>query len=166
MLLLGCSGGSASPPKRCLCSLFCFILPAIKQIRSDPVTSTRLRDILALDALLQDLPLLLGGSIYSWFPAHVASCFGGPDSTQMTCSALEGSTKEVLVRGHSQTLLRYRSCHQTDFFRSLFSPWGQSLWGQKPQALGLCHYTRSLGPAPLGPDTIHQIDDILVRTAT
>jgi hypothetical protein len=29
-----------SPPKRCLRSLFRFILPAIEQIRSDPVTPT------------------------------------------------------------------------------------------------------------------------------
>jgi chromosome segregation ATPase len=32
-------------------------------------------------AFLHDLPLLFRGSIYAWFPAHVASCFGGPDST-------------------------------------------------------------------------------------
>ncbi len=69
MVLLGFRRGSASPPKRCLRSLFCFILPAIEQIRSDPVTPTRLRDVPALDAFLHDLPLL------------VASCFGGPDST-------------------------------------------------------------------------------------
>src|SRR5271156_6604857 len=49
-------------------------LPAIEQIRSDPVTSARLRDVSALDAFLHDLPLLFRGSIYAWFPAHGASC--------------------------------------------------------------------------------------------
>src|SRR5260370_2608114 len=75
MVLLGFRGGSASPPKRCLCSLLRFILPAIEKIRSDPVTATRLGDIPALDAFLHDLPFLFRGSIYAWFPAHVASCF-------------------------------------------------------------------------------------------
>jgi hypothetical protein len=39
-------------PKRCLGSLFRFILPVIEQIRSDHVTPTRLRDVPALDAFL------------------------------------------------------------------------------------------------------------------
>ena len=73
MVLLGFRRGSASPPKRCLRSLFRFILPAIEQIRSDPVTPTRLRDVPALDSFLHDLPLLFRGSIYAWFPAHGAS---------------------------------------------------------------------------------------------
>jgi Phage integrase family len=30
---------------------------------------------------LHDLPLLFGGSVYAWSPAHDASYFGGPDST-------------------------------------------------------------------------------------
>ena len=38
------------------------------------MTPTRLRDVPALDAFLNDLPLLLRGSIYAWFPAHIASC--------------------------------------------------------------------------------------------
>jgi hypothetical protein len=54
-------------------SLDRFILPAIEQIRSDPVTPTRLRDVPALEAFRHDLPLLFGASVYSWFPAHVAS---------------------------------------------------------------------------------------------
>src|SRR5260370_12231685 len=74
MVLLSFRRGSASPPKRCLRSLLCFILPAIEQIRSDPMTPTRLRDVPALDPFLHDLPLLFRGSIYAWFPAHVASC--------------------------------------------------------------------------------------------
>ena len=74
MILLGFRRGSASPPKRCLCSLLCFILPPIEQIRSDPLTATRLRNVPALDAFLDHLPLLFRGSIYAWFPAHVASC--------------------------------------------------------------------------------------------
>src|SRR6266481_4335344 len=74
MVLLGFRRGSASPPKRCLRSLFRLILPAIEQIRSDPVTPTRLRDVPTLDAFLHDLPLLFRGSIYTWFPAHGASC--------------------------------------------------------------------------------------------
>jgi hypothetical protein len=49
MVLLSFRRGSASPPKRCLRSLFRLILPAIEQIRSDPVTPTRLRDVPALD---------------------------------------------------------------------------------------------------------------------
>jgi hypothetical protein len=74
MILLGFRRGSASPSKRCLCSLFRLILPAIEQIRSDPVTPTCLRDVSALDAFLYDLPLFFWGSIYAWFPAYVASC--------------------------------------------------------------------------------------------
>src|SRR5260370_30610079 len=74
MVLRGSRSGSASPPKRCFRSLFRFILPAIEQIRSYRVTPTRLRDVPTLDAFLHDLPLLFRGSIYSWFPAHVASC--------------------------------------------------------------------------------------------
>ena len=35
--------------------------------------SARLRDIATLEAFLYDLLLLFGGSIYAWFPAHVAS---------------------------------------------------------------------------------------------
>ena len=41
----------------------------------------RLRDVSALDSFLHDLPLLFGGPFYEWFPAHVASLFGGPDHT-------------------------------------------------------------------------------------
>jgi hypothetical protein len=63
------------PPSTCLCSLLCFVLPPIKQIRSDPMATTRLRDVATLDAFLDDLPLLFGGSIYAWFPAHAASCW-------------------------------------------------------------------------------------------
>ena len=40
-----------------------------------------IRDVPTLDAFLRDLPLLFPGSIYTRFPAHVASCFGGPDLT-------------------------------------------------------------------------------------
>src|ERR1700730_11715923 len=82
----GCDGPSRFPPrqrfspKRCLRSLFRFILPAIEQIRSDPVTPTSLRHVPALNAFLHDLPLLFRGSIYTWFPVHVASLSGGPDS--------------------------------------------------------------------------------------
>jgi hypothetical protein len=36
------------PPKRCIGALLRFILPAIEQIRSNPVTPTRLRDVPAL----------------------------------------------------------------------------------------------------------------------
>jgi hypothetical protein len=39
------------------------------------MTPTRLRDVPTLDAFLRDLPFLFGGSIYAWFPAHVASCW-------------------------------------------------------------------------------------------
>ena len=46
-----------------------------------PVTPTCLRDVPALDTFLHDLPLLFRGSIYAWFPARVASCFGGPELT-------------------------------------------------------------------------------------
>ena len=81
MVLLGLRRGSASPPKRCLRSLFRFILPAIEQIRSNAIPPARLRDVPALDAFLHDLLLVFRGSIYTWFPAHVASCLGGPDST-------------------------------------------------------------------------------------
>src|ERR1700683_786004 len=45
MVLLGFGRGSASPPKRCLCSLLRFILPTIDQIRSDSLTPARLRDV-------------------------------------------------------------------------------------------------------------------------
>jgi transposase InsO family protein len=38
------------------------------------VPPTRLRNIPALDAFLHDLPVLFRGTIYAWFPAHVASC--------------------------------------------------------------------------------------------
>src|SRR5881296_437334 len=55
MVLLGFGRGSASPPKRCLRSLFRFIFPTIEQIRSDSVTPTRLRDVPALDTFLHDL---------------------------------------------------------------------------------------------------------------
>src|SRR5258708_38874938 len=95
MILLGFRRGSASPPKRCLRSLLRFILPAIEKSRSNPVTPTRLRDVPALDAFLHDLPLLFRGSIYAWFPAHVASCFGGPDLTYLRCPALMGSATTV-----------------------------------------------------------------------
>jgi hypothetical protein len=74
MIFLGFRRDSAFPPKLCLCSLFRFILPAIEQIRSDPMTPTRLRDVPALNASLHDPPLLFRGSIYKWFPAHIASC--------------------------------------------------------------------------------------------
>jgi hypothetical protein len=37
------------------------------------VTPTRLRNVPALDAFLNNLPLLFRGSIYAWLPAHVAS---------------------------------------------------------------------------------------------
>ena len=78
---LSLSDAAALPPKRCLRSLFRFIIPATKQIRSDPLTPTRLRDAPALRAFLHDLPLFLfRGSIYSWFSTHVASCLGGPDA--------------------------------------------------------------------------------------
>ncbi len=40
--VLGFGGGSASPPKRCLCSSLGFILPPIEQIGSNAVTPTRL----------------------------------------------------------------------------------------------------------------------------
>src|ERR1700691_6417852 len=75
MVLLCFGRGSASPPKRCLRSLLRFILPAIEQVRSDPVTPTRLRDVPTFDSFLYNLPLLFRGSIYAWFPAHVASCW-------------------------------------------------------------------------------------------
>jgi len=65
------------PPKRCLRSLFRFILPAIEQIRSDPVTPTRLRDVPALNAFLHDLPLLFTGSIYTWFLPMLPPFSGG-----------------------------------------------------------------------------------------
>jgi len=81
MVFLGFPGGSASPPKCCLGSLFHFILPAIEQVRSDPVTPTRLLNVTALDPFQHDLPLLFRGSIDTRFPAHVAICFGGSDST-------------------------------------------------------------------------------------
>jgi hypothetical protein len=57
-------------PKRGLGSLFRFILPAVEQIRSNAVTPAHLRDVPALDAFLDDLPLLFGGSLYAWFPAQ------------------------------------------------------------------------------------------------
>src|SRR5271168_241588 len=92
MVFLSFRGGRASPPKRGLGSLFRFILPAIKQIRSNAMTPTRLRDVSTLEAFLHDLPCLFRGSIYAWFPAHVASCFGGPDLTSFRCPVLAGST--------------------------------------------------------------------------
>src|ERR1700691_2650107 len=101
MVLFAFGRGSASPPKRCLCSLLGFILPAIEKIRSNPVTPTRLRDVPALDAFLHDLPLLFRGSIYAWFPAHLASCLGGPDSTQLRCPVLEGSNTKGFL-GHPE----------------------------------------------------------------
>jgi hypothetical protein len=55
----------ASPLKRCLRSLFRFILPAVEQVRSDPVTPTRLRDVPAVGSLLYNQPLLFRGSIYA-----------------------------------------------------------------------------------------------------
>ena len=69
-ILLGFGRGRASPPKRGRGSLFRFILPAVEQIRSNAVTPARLRDVPALDAFLDDLPLLFGGSLYAWFPAQ------------------------------------------------------------------------------------------------
>src|SRR5271156_6741253 len=92
MIFLGFRGGRASPPKRGLGSLFRFVLPAIEQIRSNPVTSTRLRNIPALNTFLHHLPFLFRGTIYAWFSAHVASCFGGPDFTQLKRLVLAGST--------------------------------------------------------------------------
>src|SRR5437899_10621948 len=99
MVLLGFGRGSASPPKRCLRSPFRFIFPTIEQIRSDSVTPTRLRDVPALDTFLHDLPLLFRGSIYAWFPAHVPSCFGGPDLTYLRCPVLVRRTTEYSLDG-------------------------------------------------------------------
>ena len=48
MVLLGFGRDRASPPKRGFGSLFRFIFPAIKPIRSNPVTSAGLRDVPAL----------------------------------------------------------------------------------------------------------------------
>ena len=73
MVFLSFCCGSAFPPKRCLRSLLGFILPAIKQIRSDAMATTRLRDVATLDAFLNDLPLLFRGSIYAWFGEYLAS---------------------------------------------------------------------------------------------
>src|SRR5450755_207964 len=95
MILLGLRGGSASPPKRCLCSLFRFILPAIEQIRSNAVTPARLRDVSALDAFLDDLPLLFRGSIYAWFPAHAASCLEALNHTEFGSLVSAGCTTKV-----------------------------------------------------------------------
>src|SRR5271154_6613919 len=92
MVLFGFRGRSASPPKRCLGSLFCFVLPAIEQIRSNAVAPARLRHIPALDAFLDDLPLLFRGSIYAWFPAHVASCLEALNHTESGSPVLAGST--------------------------------------------------------------------------
>jgi hypothetical protein len=58
-----------------------FILPAIEQTRSDLIPRARLRNIPGLDDFLHGLPLTFRGSIDSRFPAHVASCLGGPEST-------------------------------------------------------------------------------------
>src|SRR5580658_5009721 len=74
-ILLGFPRGSASPPKRCLCSLFRFVLPAIEKRRGNLITPARLGDVPALDPLLHNLPLLFRSPIYAWFPAHVASCW-------------------------------------------------------------------------------------------
>src|ERR1700676_5540242 len=95
MVLLGFRRGSASPPKRCLRSLLRFVLPAIEQIRSDPVTPTRLRNVPALEAFLHDLPLLFRGSIYAWFPAHVASCLEALILPNRRCPVLAGSTTRM-----------------------------------------------------------------------
>src|SRR5450432_1961709 len=97
MVFLGFRGGSASPPKRCLRSLFRFILPAIEKSRSDPVTPTRLRDVPALDAFLDDLPLLFRGSIYAWFPAHAASCLEALNHTEFGSLVSAGSTTVIAV---------------------------------------------------------------------
>src|ERR1035438_9732247 len=100
MVFFGFRGGPASPPQRGLGSLFRFILPAIEQIRSDPVTPTRLRDIPALDAFLNDLPFLFCGTIYAWFPAHVASCLEALNHTEFGSLVLVGSTTmEQLQQG-------------------------------------------------------------------
>src|SRR5271163_1161583 len=105
MIFLGFRGGRASPPKRGLGSLFRFVLPAIEQIRSNPVTSTRLRNIPALNTFLHHLPFLFRGTIYAWFSAHVASCFGGPDFTQLRRLVLAGSTtsEHTLTGKHALT---------------------------------------------------------------
>src|SRR5271155_2190238 len=92
MILLGFRRGSASPPKRCLRSLFRFILPAIEQIWSYRVTPTRLRDVPTLDAFLHDLPLLFRGSIDAWCPAHVASCLEALNHTEFGSLVSAGST--------------------------------------------------------------------------
>src|SRR5262249_32059011 len=68
-ILLGLRRGSAFTPKRCLCPFFCFILPSVIQRLSDPVSSTRLRDVSALHSFLYDLPLLFSTSIYAGWPA-------------------------------------------------------------------------------------------------
>jgi hypothetical protein len=82
MVLLGFRRGRAFPPKRCVCSLIRFNLPPLEQIRSDPVTPTRLRDVAALDSFLDDLPLLFRSSIYTRFPAHAASCLEALNHTE------------------------------------------------------------------------------------
>src|SRR5271156_6355348 len=66
--------------KRCFRSLYRFVLPAIEQIRRDPVPPTCVRQLPTLDASLHDLSLLFRGSVYAWFPPHLTSSFGAPDS--------------------------------------------------------------------------------------
>ena len=43
---------------------------------------TRLRDVSALDAFLNDLTLFLRKPVCAWLPAHAASCFGSKPPPQ------------------------------------------------------------------------------------
>ena len=52
MVFLGFGRRSASPPKRCLRSLFRFILPAIEQIQRDSMTPARFRNVPARHSFL------------------------------------------------------------------------------------------------------------------
>src|ERR1017187_2072818 len=95
MVFFGFRGGRASPPPPGPGAPFRLLLPAIEQIRSDPVTPTRLRDIPALDAFLNDLPFLFCGTIYAWFPAHVASCLEALNHTEFGSLVLVGSPTDL-----------------------------------------------------------------------
>jgi hypothetical protein len=88
----GLRGCSAFPPKRCFCSLFRFVFPAIVECLSDPISPAGLRDVASLHPFLHNLPFLFRGSIYAWFPAHAASCVEALNHTEFGSLVSAGST--------------------------------------------------------------------------
>jgi RHS repeat-associated protein len=81
---------SASPPKRCLRSLFRFIFPAIPEIRGYPMLAAGLGNVPTPQTFLQNFPLLFWTAFHLRFATHAASSFGGPYPTLGRRSVFEG----------------------------------------------------------------------------